>query len=96
MSICIKCQTSTCEARCSKCKDGGDVRTDDYNNGYQRGLAASKELLDERLHIGDVVQHKRSGMLGKVTGFAKEGTDVMVEDTGPYPQADFDRLVREK
>jgi hypothetical protein len=51
---------------------------------------------EERLHVGDVVQHKRSGMVGKVTRFADRGTDVWVDETGPYPQADFDRLRKER
>ncbi len=57
---------------------------------------------DEQLHVRDIVQHKRTGMVGTVTGFASrtlhpdsDGTDVMVDHTGPYPQADFDRLRKE-
>lgn len=53
--------------------------------------------LKELFHKGDVVRHLRTKMVGTVTGFAHNGTtDVMVDDTGPYPQADFERLVPEK
>jgi preprotein translocase subunit YajC len=44
------------------------------------------------LHNGDEVKHLKSGIIGKVTGFAPEGTDVMVDHTGPYPQTDFVKL----
>ena len=48
---------------------------------------------DELLHRGDIVQHKGSGNIGTVTGFAHDGTiDVMVNGTGPYPQSDFYKL----
>jgi hypothetical protein len=47
------------------------------------------------LRIGEAVQHKQSGMVGKVTGFAHPSTDVMVDHSGPYPQMDFVRLVPE-
>ena len=43
MSICIKCQRATCSAQCAWCSDRGDVRTDQYNEGYQRGLAEQAE-----------------------------------------------------
>lgn len=47
------------------------------------------------LCIGEVVQHRKTGMVGKVTGFAHPSTDIMVGETGPYPQVDFVRLVPE-
>jgi hypothetical protein len=47
MSVCIKCQTPTSNASCSECKDGGEVRTHDYNLGYQRGLAENAKRIEE-------------------------------------------------
>lgn len=52
--------------------------------------------MDHLLHKGDVVIHRQSGRVGKVTGFAHDGTiDVLVDSTGPYPQTDLQRLVPE-
>lgn len=46
------------------------------------------------LYIGDIVRHKKTRMVGKVTGFAHDGSDnVMVDHTGPYTQESFERLV---
>ena len=53
--------------------------------------------MDKRLHGGDVVQHRGSGRIGRVTRFAHDGTtDFMDGETGPYKQDDFIRLVPEK
>jgi hypothetical protein len=55
------------------------------------------EEFKTRLHISDVVRHKGSGRVGKVTRFACDGsTDVIVDGTGPYPQEDFERLKPDK
>lgn len=54
-------------------------------------------VYDPRLQGGDIVQHKGSGRVGRVTGFAHDGTvDVMVDETGPYQQSAFVRLVPEQ
>ncbi len=61
----------------------------------ERNATESSRLKDELLlRIGDVVQHRRTGLIGRVSGFAHDGTiDVMVNHTGPYPQSDFIKLV---
>lgn len=50
---------------------------------------------DELFHVGDVVRHKGTGMVGKVARFAHDGTtDFWADnDTGPYKQAEFERIV---
>lgn len=44
------------------------------------------------LRVGEIVQHKGSGLVGKVERFEHPGTDVWIDGTGPYPQIDFRRL----
>jgi len=52
-----------------------------------------EKILSGNLHLHDVVEHRRTEHIGRVTGFAHNGTtDVLVDDTGPYPQADFIKL----
>lgn len=58
--------------------------------------AARASKIDKLLRKGDVVRHRGSGRIGTVTGFAHDGTiDVMVDETGPYKQEAFERLVPE-
>lgn len=51
-------------------------------------------MSDEWFHVGDVVRHKASGLVGKVARFASDGTTDFFDEkgTGPYKQADFERL----
>jgi len=52
--------------------------------------------MSKLLRYGDVVQHNKSKKIGKVTGFAYDGSmGVLVNETGPYPQYDWTRLVPE-
>lgn len=70
------------------------------NNGFKPPVSTnsvSPRFKGRELHIGDVVRHRRSKLVGKVTAFDKDcSSDVMVDGTGPYPQEDFVRLVEEK
>jgi len=51
----------------------------------------------EQFHVGDIVQHKESGRVGRVDRFAHDGTtDFWSNETGPYKQKDFNRLAPEK
>jgi len=52
--------------------------------------------LEERLHIGDVVQFKATGYIAKVARFAHDGTTDFWADneTGPYKQSDVERLAK--
>jgi len=75
---------------------------------YPRHLPALREIVhwlevangmemkeDPLLHVGDAVEHRYTGRLGRVTGFAHDGTtDVIIDGTGPYPQKDLYRLER--
>ena len=46
-----------------------------------------------QLHVGDVVRFKATGLVGKVSRFANDGTtDFWIDDTGPYKQADVELL----
>jgi hypothetical protein len=56
----------------------------------------SKPRDDELFRVGDLVRHKKTGLIGKVARFAHDGTtDFWADnDTGPYKQADFEPLSR--
>lgn len=51
---------------------------------------------DEPFHLGEIVQHRVTKMVGKVTDYERGSTDIIVDFTGPYPQKDFVRLVPSK
>jgi hypothetical protein len=73
------------------------VRQGDALREDQMEQHAEEIIQDDRLHVGNPVRHRVTGLVGKVTGFAHDGTtDVMVDDTGPYQQSDFEKLAPQK
>jgi hypothetical protein len=69
MSICINCQVRTPHVSCATCPDGGDVRTEEYNKGYLRGVAEGKRLDREKLKAQD-----RGYIASSNDGISRQGT----------------------
>jgi hypothetical protein len=68
-----------------------DDMAEDLADEYAEVLPTKK---DTRLHIGDVVRFKATGMVAKVSRFHHNGTTDFWADngTGPYKQTDVEKL----